>query len=879
MSQAGGLTLLSGPAGFGKTTLLSEAVVGFQPPVAWVSLDEADNDPARFWTYLIAAWQAATPGVGEAVLALFRSPQPLPAETIPTILINDLAGLDRGLVLVVDDYHVIQNNTIHEACSFLVEHLPANLSVVLSTRVDPPWPLARFRARNKLTELRTADLRFTTGETAAFLTRAMGLNLSPDEVAALEARTEGWIAGLQLAAIAMQSPISMHERDDPASFVKDFAGSHVFVAEYLVEEVLRRQSESVQAFLLQTSILERLNAGLCEAVTGCKDGQAMLTGLQRANLFVLPLDDEGRWYRYHHLFADLLQARLRQAVPPEAVRDLHSRAAAWYEANDFAVEAVNHALAGKDFETAARLVEQNTYSLTTRGELATLLGWIAALPAEVSCRPNFLMAKAWALLFAGAADQIEMLVQQIETQAALDPQAPEAATLLGTVAAIRAFFALMVGDHGRALELARRAESLLPPAGSEPSGLRPYLLAARSVLPYTLGMGYRGQGLYEKAAEAFEQEVQASTAPSDILIWTIATVEVAVVRRLQGRLRESAEVSRRALRRIAEQGAHAFGSLAKVEATLAEILREQNGLAEAWQRTTGAIDRMRAWNMPTDRLAAYLTLGRIQLSQRDLPGARETVRVAKELRAAHPVFLDLSRTLDMLEIRVALAAKDIGTAAGLMEVLQPGTSQIVFLRDQELVLLAQLRIAQDRPGDAIAITSPLASEAELAGRLYTWLTAQLQQALALDAQSNRKAALAALRKVLPWAEAEGFVGVFMDEGKEMQELLSAIASDASVKQQVYLAALLEAFPAGAKPDAAPHPAANMAEALIEQLTARELEVLQLIASGASNQTIADRLTITVSAVKKHTGNIFGKLGVKSRTQAVARARQLKLLPL
>ena len=322
-----------------------------------------------------------------------------------------------------------------QALSFLLDHLPDKLHIVVSTRVDPPWPLARFRARNQLIEIRAQDLRFTTEEAAAFLNQVMGLNLSAEDVAALEERTEGWIAGLQLAALSMQG------RSDIAGFVKAFTGSHVYVAEYLVEEVLQRQPEDVQTFLLQTSILERLNAGLCEAVTGCQDGQAVLTALHRANIFVIPLDDEGQWFRYHHLFADLLQARLRQSLPADAITTLHSRASQWYERNGFVIEAVNHALAAQDFEAAADLIQQNASKVMIRGELTTLLQWIEALPADVSRRhPQIIISKAWTLTLAGAQPQVESLLQEIEAQIEISDETPEARELRGNAAAIRGCF-------------------------------------------------------------------------------------------------------------------------------------------------------------------------------------------------------------------------------------------------------------------------------------------------------------------------------------------------------------------------------------------------------------------------------------------------------
>jgi LuxR family maltose regulon positive regulatory protein len=352
MTHPGSFALLSGPAGFGKTTLLSQFAVEFQRPVAWLSLEAADNDPIRFWTYLIAACQSVQPAIGESGLALLQTPQSLPDETIPTILINDLVGLENDLVLILDDYHTIQNQAIHSALSFLLDHLPGKLHPVISTRVDPPWPLARFRARGQLIEIRAGDLRFTTAETAAFLNQVMGLDLSAENVAALEARTEGWVASLQLAAISMKG------RSDVTGFIEAFTGSHVYVAEYLIEEVLGRQSEEVKTFLMQTSILERLNAGLCQAVTGHAESQTLLKDLYQANLFVIPLDEDGQWYRYHQLFMDLLKARLQQTLSADVIAGLHQRAAAWYAQTGMLPEAIGHALAARDFPHAAQLIER-----------------------------------------------------------------------------------------------------------------------------------------------------------------------------------------------------------------------------------------------------------------------------------------------------------------------------------------------------------------------------------------------------------------------------------------------------------------------------------------------------------------------------------------
>jgi LuxR family transcriptional regulator, maltose regulon positive regulatory protein len=869
VNRPGTFVLLSGPAGFGKSTLLSEFVTQLKKPVVWLSLDEGDNDPVRFWTYLIGALQSVRPGMGEPALEPLKSPLPLPEDAIPTILINDFNGSESDLVLVLDDFHSIKNGALHSAFSFLLDHVPDKLHIVLSTRIDPPWPLARLRVRNQLIEIRAKDLRFTTEEAAAFLNQVMGLNLSAEDVAALETRTEGWIAGLQLAALSMRG------RSDIAGFIKAFTGSHVYVAEYLVEEVLQHQPEEVQMFLLQTSILGRLNASLCEAVTGLQEGQAVLAALHRANIFIIPLDDEGLWFRYHQLFADLLQARLRQSLPADAISTLHARASQWYGRNGFVIEAVNHALAAQDFEAAADLIQQNAAKVTVSGELSTLLQWIAALPIEVARRhPQIIISKAWSLTLAGAQPQVESLLREIETQIEFSDETPEVRELRGNAAAIRGYFSMLAGDYARALALTELAEALLPESSVQ----------ARSILPYTLGAAYRGQGEYEKAGVAFAHLARIGEVSNELLVWATGETEVVNTRHAQGRLREAGQTARQALRRMADKGALPFGSLAKLEVALCDVLREQNELDEAHQRVTGVIKRMKAWDMPTDRLFAYLTLIRLQEAQGDFTGALETLAIAKGLRSAHPVLMALASSVDIYEIRLLMATQDVSAAARLMDDLRPGTSQMVNIREQELIMLARVRLAQGRNDEVAAILAPLSSDAEAGGRRATLLESLALQARLQDAQGDREAAVTILIKALALAEPEGFVRIFVEEGEGMQSLLVAAARQLEstidpnlIALKVYAAKLLEAFPSNQKAGAISHPQAKPA-GLIEALTSRELEVLQLIEAGDSNRTIAEKLVITVSAVKKHSGNIFGKLNVNSRTQAVARARQLGLLP-
>jgi LuxR family maltose regulon positive regulatory protein len=867
-NQPRNLTLLSGPAGSGKTTLLSEFVGQLRQPVAWLSIDEEDNSPNRFWTYLIAACQSVLDGVGESAMGLLQAAQPLPDDAIPSLLINDLTGQDRAVVLLLDDYHAIQNPSIHAGVRFLLDHMPGSLHIVVSTRVDPPWPLARYRARNQLVEIRAQDLRFSVEETAEFLNRSMGLDLAAEDIATLEARTEGWIAGLQLAALSIQG------RGDVAAFIQAFAGSHVYVAEYLVEEVLQRQPADVRAFLMQTSILERMCAGLCDGVTGRQDGQAMLTSLHRTNLFVNALDDVGQWYRYHRLFADLLQARLGQVLPADTVAALHTRAGTWYEQNGFPAEAVNHLLSAHDFEGAARLIEQHAYPMMIRGELTTLMRWIEDLPEEVvQHRPLILIAKAWALVLAGAVRQVEPVLQQVEALASAGDRTPETEELLGNAAAMRAFFAMMAGDYPRALDLAQRAAALVPESKVQ----------VRWLLPYTLGAAHRGQGQYEEAAEAFARQVRIGEMHDDLIVWATGVTEVAIVQRAQGRLREAAETCHRALQRMAEQGAARFGSLAKIEVPLIEVLREQNELTEARRRVDDVIARMQGWPMPTDRLFAYLALIHVQEAQGDLGSAFETLRMAQELTATRPVLANLARAVNLVEIQLSLAMGELAAARRQMHALQPGTGSTVTLREQELMMLARLRLAQGRADEAAEILAPLAGDAEAGGRQAPLIELLALQARALDERGDKDGALAVLRKALALAQPEGFVRVFVGEGEAMRHLLEAVAQQftsasgrSSIDLEGYVDELLASLGDGPFPDLTP-PTPDRQAGLIEPLTPREMEVLRLIATGDSNRTIAEKLVITVSAVKKHAGNIYGKLNVNSRTQAVARAREIGLL--
>ena len=557
------LTLISAPAGFGKTTLVAEWVrrlseAGTADGIAWLSLDEDDNDLARFLVYVVATLSEIEATIGKGVLNQLRTSPP-PAEEILTFLINVIATMPGPIILVLDDYHLIGDQAIHDALAFLLARLPRQMHLVIATREDPPLSLARLRARGQLTELRAMDLRFTPSEAAEFLNQVMGLALSAKDIAALEARTEGWIAGLQLAALALQGTISTRGQQDVSGFIQSFTGSHRFVLDYLVEEVLERQPENIQTFLLQTAILDRLTAPLCDAVSGQDNGQETLESLDRANLFIVPLDNERRWYRFHHLFADLLNQRLRQAQP-ELIPSLHQRASEWYEQNDLADEAIEHALQAGDRARAASLMEVQSDAAWRRGEHAKLRHWLDALPLEaVRAQPRLCVYHTWYLFAGGRQDEAEAALRACEEAMDAGPDLLTSTTPLaprgllsdldrqmmrGRAAIIRAFIAAYIGDIPAIIHHARRALDYLPEQD----------LTWRRDAALALGdaQGFRGDLAAAYAARM--EAAEASQAAGDDIFSLLAYLKVAITLREQGRLQRTIELCQEQLEFASRSG-------------------------------------------------------------------------------------------------------------------------------------------------------------------------------------------------------------------------------------------------------------------------------------------------------------------------------------
>jgi LuxR family maltose regulon positive regulatory protein len=826
-------------------------------------------------------------------------PQPLPDDTITTILINDLARLEGEMVIILDDFHVIQDESIQTAFLFLLEHLPMRLHLVLSTRADPPWPLARFRARNQLVEIRARDLRFTNEETAAFLNQVMGLDLVPEDVAALEARTEGWIAGLQLAALSMQG------RNDIAGFVKAFTGSNVYVADYLVEEVLHSQPQEVQTFLLQTSVLESMDAQLCEAVTGRTDAQALLLALNRANLFVIPLDDEGRWFRYHHLFADLLKARLRQALPAEAIAALHQCASGWYDQEGMFPEAIEQALAGADYLGAMQLVEKIALPMILKAYFKTVEDWLLAIPPEyLSDRPRATMAFAWMHLmrrnFVQAAPHLERLQGMFSTlnQDEADKEHPIGPSLQGEWLALQSMQLNAQGKAEESRDLAEQALEILPEDETQ----------VRSMTYMGLADAYQQTLDYERAERACEMIIQHGRVTGDLPSEMFGLSYLGRMVLQQGKLHSAWEIASGALQRIERTGSFSPFS-ATLYGELAQVYYHWHQLEEACGYFLRSVELSIAGGFSDAEIYHNVFLSRVLQMEGDLRGSFQEIEKALErMQTAAPALVN--EEVISQQVSVYLAFNRLSEAQTAIKAygftfdngfshpeLSPDASipqPVGLLYNSALRILLYRAIAKHetealRRGIELA---DLVIEGSLRCRhLPIVLKTQLLRGQMQVALGNEQAGLADIAKTLALAEPEGFVSIFVEEGLPIAVALSTLIQRnlLGVERLEYARTILAAFPethTKAASRRTPFPARltrTVASgedewvALIEPLTNRELEVLRLLADGASNRTIAENLVITVSAVKKHTGNIYGKLNVNSRTQAVARSRQLGLI--
>jgi LuxR family maltose regulon positive regulatory protein len=883
----GKLTLLSAPAGFGKTTLLSSWIGELSDdgrPVAWLSLDPGDNDPTRFWRYFVTAVDQIMPGSAETALALLGSPQAPPIEAILTTLLNEVGDLDADSVLVLDDYHLIESRAIHEALTFLIDYLSPRIHLVIATRADPPLPLPRLRARGEMTELRADDLRFTPEDAAMFLNRVMGLELSAEDITELEGRTEGWIAGLQMAALAMTG------RDDVPGFIASFTGSNRHVVDYLAEEVLGRQPEVLQTFLLETSILDRMCAPLCNAVTGHADGQTTVERLEQANLFVIALDDERRWYRYHHLFADVLRQRLHQEYP-DLLPDLHRRASGWFEEEGLVSEAIHHALAAQDWELAIRLIESSGMTVVLGQQGHTLLGWIDEIPEElVGERPDLCTIRAFALVFSNRPDAAEVSLQQAEWCLRGDPTADEARTILGRAAVIRAAIARFSGDLERCVALGRQALELLPETEST--------ARERASAGTNAVLAYQVSGDVTPAKESPLEEAITSFRASGAPIALLNGINhLARMRTLQGRLRaavatyeEAAEVA------SGRYGARDLVNSAAYYVGLGDIHREWNDLGSAETHLRRGTDLVTGAIMVEADVAAngYLSLACLQQARGRLDDALATLERFANLARQRDFAARLVARGDAARTRLALAQDDLPAAVGWAEATGlDAEGEPSYPREDEYLTLARVLIARGRLDptgsyldDALGLLDRLLGAAEGGGRIGSAIEILALRALALQAEHQSSDALAALERALVLAQTEGYIRLFVDEGAPMKALLSELLkarrkgahADMQPTSLTYVRRLLAAFEA---PHTSTGPSEELAsesgQPLLDPLTAREREVLASIAEGLSNREIAARLFIATSTVKGYVHSLLRKLEADSRTKAISRARDLHLL--
>ncbi len=874
------LTLISAPAGFGKTTLLSEWISNCQRLVAWLSLDEGDSDLTRFLVYFIAALQRVVPNIGGQELALLQSPQPPSTESILTSLLNEIAAIPNDFIFVLDDYHMVESRAVDNALTFILEHLPGQMHLVITTREDPGLPIPRLRARGQLTELRAADLRFTPAEAAEFLNRVMGLNITDEDIRALETRTEGWIAGLQLAALSMKGHEDIH------GFIQAFAGDHRYIVDYLIEEVLQRQSECVRSFLLQTSILERLNGPLCDAVTGQAECNVLLETLVRGNFFVIPLDNRRHWYRYHHLFGDVLRMQLMMEQP-DLVSVLHRRASVWYEQNGLTADAIRHALAAADFARAADLVELAYPVMSRNRQEVTLLGWLRALPeALIRERPLLCNLYAGVLLQTGEMGGVEGWLRAAEQW--LDPaeQAVPAAgkmvvvneaefrSLPASIAVHRAGQALILENVPATIHYAQQAFDLVSAEDS----------LGRGSASALLGLAFWWGGDLEAAqrwyAESLAKLLQAGNF-SDVLGCSLALADIQMS---LGRMRDAQRTFERGLKLSAEQGAPVLRGTADMLVGMSVLCREQNDLVAAGQHLLKSQELGEHSGLPQNRYRWRVAMARLQEIEGNWNGALDLLSEAEGVFTGD--FSPNVRPIAAMKARIWAARGRLDEAFDWAA--QHGLSaadDLSYLREFEHITLARILLARCRgnPTDrtileADSLLEHLLQAAQDGKRKGSEIEILLLQAQLHQLQGDLPAALLALERALTLAEPEGYVRLFVDEGVPMAALLREAVARGIMAD--YAGKLLAAFEPVHQPDAGtlilPERQPGNSQ-LVEPLSQRELAVLRLFQTELSGPEIARELVVALSTVRTHTKSIYTKLNVNSRRAAVKRAAELNLI--
>jgi LuxR family maltose regulon positive regulatory protein len=846
------LTLISAPPGFGKSSVLlawRATPAGQQFPLAWLSLDEADNDPARFWVYVIAALMQLQPGVGQEAQELLQSARSVPIAAVLQLLINDLAEIAADFALVLDDYHLIEAAPIHEGIAFLLEHMPPQMHLVLTTRADPPLPLSRLRARDALVEIRVKDLRFTAEEAIQFLREVQGLELAEAEIAALTARTEGWVTGLQLAALSLRAT------EDVSGFVAALAGQHRYIVDYLMEEVLLRQPEPVQRFLLNTAVLPRLSGPLCDAVTGQPGSQAILERLEQANLFTVALDPERRWFRYHQLMSAVLRGRLQQSQP-EALAAICERASAWFEAEGMREEAIRMALEGRQFERAADLLVMAADDLWRRGESETIRSYMKGLPgALVRQRADLALIRTRLDLVVGDWKAIE--------EALTDAEAALQGAPSGELAAYRSVLARVQNDLPTAVAQAEAALALLP---DHPVSWGP-------VAAMSLAMAQILAGGFAAASESLVRLERLAQAVGDAYYASLAVYIQGELAETQGHLQYAYETFQRA-ERISRTRSGLMPSAGPPRIGMGRVLLEWNRLAEAEAHIDEGLRIGRATSHLDTLFRGFIAKVELRIAQGDLAGADALLlEMDESIPAAKPPQVDLLVGVARAQIYLAQGRLEAVATWGRQCEAVAGSVPVAF--DAVALTLADLAVKAGRPEQAIAHLAPILARAERLSLVGVQVRGNILLALAHQALGESAQAQAAIRRAVSLGRPEGYIQSFRGGGAPLAFLLAQVRPTAPE----YVDRLLAVFggtAATAGGGTVTRPAA-VAQPLIEPLSERELELLGLLAEGLANHEIAERLFIAPGTVKRHVHNILGKLDASDRVEAVAKARALGLL--
>jgi LuxR family maltose regulon positive regulatory protein len=890
----GPLTLITAPAGFGKTTLVASCATGYGMPIAWLSLDKDDNQVERFLNYVVATLQEADNTIGGEAAKLLAAGHQIPSKAVLTSLINDLDNASEEISLVLDDYQFISNQAVHEEVAFLLEHCPKTFHLVIATRSDPPLPLARLRVRGKMVELRAADLRFTESEATQFLNDVMGLHMGAESVTMLEKRTEGWIAGLQMAAL------SMRDRKDISGFVEEFSGTNRYILDYLLEEVLAGQSPEIQRFLLYTSILERLTAPLCDAVMRNDEGKpnggndqsvrseglilgpsiSTLEYLERINLFLVPLDDERIWYRYHHLFVDLLRAQLQKSLDAEDIAKLHIRAAEWHGEHGSVLEAINHASMASDAERVERFIKQNYIELVSRGEMSRIRFWIGKLSRElVYSRPWLCIYEAYSYAWFGELDKAIRLLEEAEKHFQPEISTPEVLSIQGHLAYVKSRITAMHGNIHRAIELCLVAREYIPASS----------LALQLDTRITLGYEYFLNGDFVNASQQLNETIRLGKTVGAVINTVAASCVMARLYAIQGLLHKSYDTYQTAAQLIPDEGDQHLGAKALIEIGIADLLYEWNDLKVALIHMKEGLALISMWDKADDLALAYITLARIHLAQANIGEATEAVEKAIRLVQTRGVFSEARRAVEYARVKLWLAHGDLQAAnrwAVSREKCLPSDDILEFDNELIYISLARVMIAKNKPNEAIDLLSHLEENTQSSGRTGRLIEIMILEALAMQRMGNSGQAVNVLTTSLTLAEPEGYVRLFLDEGQSIQALLSqGLAHIDSSPLREYALRLLSQFDVEPQTTTAiqeKDPSigdflASVGQPLVEPLSPRELEVLHLIALGKTNQEIARQLVVARGTIKAHAASIYRKLDVTNRTEAVARARQLGIL--